>query len=481
MLYIVLIFLILIAINLPLIILKNKVSNNMILKLCKIFAIVLFLLATIRCFLSDGFIWVINGGVYGGFYYKDFNLLQSLLRWGLLLSIIVYPCASFFKNQTMRNVACYFCLPVCILCVIFYNDFLRYFTEYTGRGIWITDSIRHIEFIIELTLAITIPLLLLFRLNHKFKIKDCKEWLNFFLYLPLMLIVVVPVTLPQSIWGFTDKFMLPLSFANLMWVLVIFLLFIFSYFLFRFKSREIRYMVLIFLSLFLFLHYNSIYLMDLKLSRLPFQLCNLGSYLILIALLIKKQGFFDFILIANVTGAMIAFLVPDTSEGMLSFWNIHFYIEHTWVFVIPILAVALRIMPRPAKNSVKNFLIGFSIYFLTCAVLGVLFNAYLYDPASDFYNKVNYFYIFDTTVLEILPFLRFTRLVPIYINGYTFYPLYMLVIYVLFVVLCLIVNYVYIKLCKLGDDFYKLRQIRIDLFESKGKYKKKIPKRFYDD
>ena len=178
---------------------------------------------------------------------------------------------------------------------------------------------------------------------------------------------------------------------------------------------------------------------------------------------------------------MIAFLVPDTSEGMLSFWNIHFYIEHTWVFVIPLLAVALRVMPRPGKNSLKHFIIGFTIYFVLCAILGVVFNAYLYNPASDFYNKVNYFYIFDTTVLEVLPILRFTRLVPVIINGYTFYPLYMLVIYILFVVLCLVVNYVYIQLCKLGDEFFRLRQIRIELYESNGRYKRKVPKKSYDD
>jgi len=274
---------------------------------------------------------------------------------------------------------------------------------------------------------------------------------------------------------------LPMSGSNLLWVVVIFSLLAIIYIMFRFKDYNTRYLVIVFLSLFLFLHYNSIYLMDLKLSRLPFQLCNLGSYLILIAVLWKKQSFFDFILIANVTGAMIAFLVPDTSEGMLSFWNIHFYIEHTWVFVIPLLTVALRIIPRPGKNSIKHFFIGFSIYFIFCAVIGVIFNGYLYVPSSDFYNRVNYFYIFDTTVLEILTFLRFTRLLPVFINGYAFYPLYMILIYVLFVSICLLVNFVYIRLCKVADDFFRIRQIRIDLYSKKGRYKRKIPKKFYED
>ena len=103
----------------------------------------------------------------------------------------------------------------------------------------------------------------------------------------------MPVTLPQSLFGYTKKHMNPLTKENFAWVAVILLITIILYFAFRFKNKETRYMICVFLALYLFHHYNSIYLMDMKLSRLPFQLCNLGSYLVLISLLIKKQSFFN--------------------------------------------------------------------------------------------------------------------------------------------------------------------------------------------
>ena len=102
----------------------------------------------------------------------------------------------------------------------------------------------------------------------------------------------MPVYLLQSLFGFTDRYMKPVSMENFAWIFVILSMIAIIYFVFRFKSYEVRYSVLVFIALLLFFHYNSIYLMDLKASRLPFQLCNLGAYIVLIALLIKKQKFF---------------------------------------------------------------------------------------------------------------------------------------------------------------------------------------------
>jgi len=300
--------------------------------------------------------------------------------------------------------------------------------------------------------------------------------------LPLALLIVIPVVIPQSLIGFTNKFMMPFSIQHIMWIVVIFALFIIIYLVYRYKDRETRYMICVFLALYLFLHYNSIYLMDFKMSRLPFQLCNLGSYLVLIALIIRKKWFFDFCFLANIPGAMIAFCVPDVSEGMLSYWNIHFYIEHTWVFLIPLLMVALRVVDRPNKKSLKSFFIGFSIYFVFCAISGIITNCFLHIPKHPFYDKTNYFYLFDTTVLSVLPFLGFTRSWKITLNGYSFYPLYMVLIYVLFSVFCMIFYYVYLQLCKVGDDHFKMRHVRIDLNRERGKYnKRKEPKKFYID
>ena len=457
-------------------------TNIKIVKIIKTLAIILFVLAVLRSFLNDSFIWVINGGNYAEHYYKTTDILQSLLRWGLTLSFIVLPCAAFFKTRVLKNVAIYFCVPIAVLCFIFYGNFLHYFTTNSGRGIFAPEWLRHIEFCLELILIISIGLLLRFGTKHKFDVHNKTEWINFFGLLPLMLLIVIPVYLPQSLFGFTNLFMKPLSIFNILWIAIVFGLLAVLYFAFRFKDKETRLMICTFLSLFLFYHYNSIYLMDLLMSRLPFQLCNLGSFLILIALLCKKPWFFNFVLLANVPGALIAVCVPDVSEGILSFWNIHFYIEHTWVLVIPLLIVALRIMPRPKKNALLSFIAGFSVYFVFCAVSGIIANCFLYDPSSSFFNKVNYFYLFNDTVLQVFGFLRFTRITYITLNGYVFYPFYMLAIYVLYALYCIAFYFIYKKLIKIGDDHFGYRRLRIDLRNEKGKYKnRKMPKLAYDD
>jgi len=455
-----------------LMIFKEKIGEKKMTLILKVISIALVVLFTVRSFLNDNFVWVINGGVYDGVYYESHDYLQSILRWGIMLAFVAYPCAIFFKSKFLKNVSIYFCLPFAILNLVFFGQTMDYFLTNSGRAIYAAAWIRYVEYSLELILLILFPLLLRFALKFKFDVKNKNEWLKFLLLLPVVLIICVPVTVPQSILGFTDKYMVPFTAPHFLWIAVILFLLGAIYFLFRFKDRDTRFCVCAFLTIFLFLHYNQIYLMDLNMKRLPFQLCNLGAYLILIAIIIRKQPFFNFVMLANVPGAMIAFLVPDIKEGMLSYWNIHFYIEHTWVFLVPLLLVALRIFERPKRDAIKHFFVGFSAYFVFCATAGIIANCVLYKPFDWFFNRVNYFYLFDDTVVNALTFLIPTRQWSIVWNGYRFYPIYMLSVFVLFSIVCLGFYYVYTKLCKVGDNHFTLRKYRIEMRKAQGRYKK---------
>lgn len=474
---------IVLSVFLPLFFLRHKITKNTFEKLVKIFSIVIIVLVTLRGFLNDNFIWVVNGGTYGEIYYDARDYLQSFLRWGLMVTSVVYPCACFFTKKSMKNIAIYICFPIVLISLCNYKTFLDYFITSSGRAIYAPEMFRHIEFSLELILMMIIPLLLRFCLGNKFNIKSKKEWLYFILLTVGSFFVAMPVTLPQSLFGYTKYKMNVFSSFHLMWVLSIFAVYIVLYMIFRFKDKETRFELCVFLSIFLFLHYNSIYLMDLNMKRLPFQLCNLGSYLILISLILKKQPFYNFIFLANVPGALIAFCAPDINNGLLSYWNIHFYFEHMWVFIIPLLMVSLRIMERPNKTAWKHFFIGFSTYFVFCATAGIIANSFLYDKTSLFFNEVNYFYLFDDTVLTALPSLIFLYDWAVTINGYTFYPLYMTAIYILFSVFCYGFYYVYVRLCKVGDEHFNLRKIRIEKMEKWGRYKRRPspPKDYYVD
>ena len=469
------------AICVPFVFLRRRIQTSTADKLLKALAIVVFLVAMGRCFMNDNFIWVINGGVYGEHYYKVSDVLQSILRWFMFASYTIYICAVFFENRTMRNFAIYACLPMNLVSVFFYDDFMAYFLQDSGRAFYIAAPWRHAIFCFELVLLIILPVLLMIFKGHYFAVKDKKEWFAFFGLLPLAMLACMPVTLPQSLFGFTTLFMTHFSLQHFAWIALIFGTYAIMHFALRYKSKEVRTMVCYFVSIYLFLHYNSIYLMDLNLSRLPFQLCNLASYMVLIALIIRKKPFFDFILMANVPGTLIAICLPDINSGMLSYWNIHFYLEHSWVFIVPLLMVSLRIMDRPSKHMFRHFLIGFCIYFVFCATAGILINAYLYVPNHPILNKVNYFYLFNDTVLEAAPFLGFTRKIPLTINGYTCYPVYMGLIFLGYIAICFACYYVYTKLIKIGDDHANLRKIRIGLLKEKGFYKKHTPPTEYVD
>lgn len=460
MLAIIIILLLSTAIALPLILLKNKVKNHLSL-IVKIMAIVLFSLGIVRNFLNDNFLWVINGGTSGEVDYNVHDYLQSILRWFMLLSFVVYPCAAFFDIKTFKNIAVYFCLPVSIVALFCYNNFLEYFTTDAGRAFFAPAWFRHVEFSLELIIMITLPLILRFAMGCKFDVKNKKEWGHFAAYLPLALFVCVPVYLTQSLFGDSGFKMPMLSLPHILWLISIFVLLIATCLIFRRESREVKYAVCVFLALYLVYHYNALYLMGLNMRRMPLQLCNFASYFLLVALLLKKRSFYDFAVVANVPGALIAIIASDVSGDVLSFWNIHYYIEHTWVFIIPLLIAIWRISERPDRYSVKHFFIGLTIYYVVCATIGVVYNAFFYQPGSAFFNEVNYFYLFNDTVVSILPFLRFSREVTVVIGGYTFYPIYMVLVYVLFSAVCMGFYGLYKLCCLIYNKCRKAKHAKV--------------------
>ena len=65
-----------------------------------------------RSCMSDGFLFVINGGYYENVFYDVTDPLQSILRWGLYISATVSVVAVFCDNKTFKNISICFCLPL---------------------------------------------------------------------------------------------------------------------------------------------------------------------------------------------------------------------------------------------------------------------------------------------------------------------------------------------------------------------------------
>jgi hypothetical protein len=194
----------LLAIILILNIFKNK-SDESFSKFLKILTIVFCVLGFFRFMLSDSFVYVINGGYLNYVKYDRQDILQTILRWGYYIGYSILPMAVFFKNRFFRNIASYIFLPFAVLSAVFINDYMGYFLSPEGNGLKLVPWIRYTYFIVELVIAMTIPVVLQIKEKHVLNIKDKKELIYFFVGIPLILLQVMPVYTPQSLFGYYNS------------------------------------------------------------------------------------------------------------------------------------------------------------------------------------------------------------------------------------------------------------------------------------
>lgn len=452
-------------------------------KMLKILTVVYCAVGFCRFFLTDSFIFVINGGVLDYVKYDKTDYLQSIIRWGYYVNYSVLPMAVFYSGRLFKNIASYFCVPFTLLSAVFFDDFMAYFLEKNSHGYALTPTVRYIYFILELVLALIIPVLMQIRGKHVFNIKNKKEVTDFLMGLPLVVLICTPVYLPQSLFGYRAFAPKGGSAFHLGWLAVLFVVTIGLYYFFRFKCRESRMELCMFLAILLFFHHQSLYLQGLNITRLPFQLCNIAAYFYLIALVFKLEKFFHFAFIANIVGALIAILMPDFSTGAIGFFNMHYVIEHSLDVMVPAMVMGLRIFPRVEKRSLKYTAIGFTIYFVFVFILGTLFNG-IFD---EFWLKtgepiVNYFFMFDIEkAIDFFPFL--TSILEnsvVQIGKFTVIPIMVGIIYVAFSLLCFVFYLVVRFSYKLEDDHLALRGSSIDLYEKLTHKTSRRPKQFID-
>lgn len=437
----------------------------------KILATIYFIVGFVRLFLPDDFLLVINGAYDYGIYFDSTDYLTSFLRWGYQTSLIVLPiCAFFPNNKYIKRTIVFYCLPMLIANILTFDTYMDYFltrdvlnirfNDPFGLGN-LSDGFRMWQLVLEFTLALTIELHMLTDLSiYKMKKKEIFKFIG--LLIPII-IFTIPIYVPQSLFGYGTLKLTGFSLQNYIWILVMVIMTFVIYFIFRFQSKENRYIVCLFFAINLFVLYNNFYITGVTISRLPLQLCNLGCYLVLLAMITKSQKIFDFIFIANIVGTIIAIMVPDASswKGVFSFFDFHFMYEHMMLFILPILILSLKIFERPNIKGLRNALIGFTIYFMFCWITGL----YLNSISDKTLVTVNYFYIFKTDVVDALPFLSFTRSIHFKWGNYICYPLYQFVIYLLYCGCCVALYYLTQQFYNIADDHKKLRLIRIKEWE----------------
>ena len=431
----------------------------------------------LRLFLADAFILIVNGGAAANAYLSEPDYLQSVLRLGYYAGYSLLPMAVFFKTRVFRNLASYVFLPFALLTTVFFDRHAAYFFMEEALGYRIHPHLHGYIFMLELALAIAIPLLLQISEGHVFRVKSVREWLTLAVCLPLVYTATMPAYFIQSVFGSNGRYPALMSTYHIAWMALLLLATLALYYLFRFRPYCDRYAVCVFLSLALFYNYNTCFLLGMTLKRLPIQLCNLAAYLLLPAMIFKMKRLFQFCFIANMFGTVFAILLADFSQGYFAFWNVHFLLEHSLVLMVPALAMGLRIFPRVSAKSLKYFFIGFTVYFVFCFIMGTVINAYAAVPA----DRVNYFYMFDLDVaFDYFPFLTRAGDLCITIGIFKIYPIVIGIVYVGYSALCLLFCLLLRLFYRLEDDHLTLRRASIELYEKVTKKKSHRKTEFID-
>ena len=385
----------------------------------------------------------------------------AILRWLNAICFTVLPIAVFQKNKYFEKIASFICLPVALVNVGFYSHYMYYFTKMPAPGggfntlafateefkaLLLDVTFRSFEF--GLTCLAQILALVLLTYKNREKLRVVKAEIgNFILILLGVTYLSVPVFVPQFFFGHLDIEMQRFTVPHLIWIAAIPVIIVALYFIFRKKSEEVRYLLVLSMSWALMYQFTYMFsgAAELNIMKLPLQLCNLGSYLALIMLAKKNEKIYHFTLIVNVVGALVAIIILDIQKkdsSLTHFFVIHYIVEHTKVLVIPILCLILKVFKPLTLKSLKHFSIGFTAYWFFILVLGTVSNGLKRMPElskiSSFFTANHLFMFQKDTARDLVGFTD-----PLFENGvikfghFELYPLVQILIYVVFMVICI--------------------------------------------
>ena len=412
-----------------------------------------FAIVVVRFFKLDVFDHMISYN-YSQFGSKTRITLLNILRGLSSLSVLFITAQPFIKNKTVRNIMLLFCAPVALLNVVFFKENVECIVGVSQAEPFIFHSITlSIQLVLELVVYFYLYVVLKYRLNIK---ENPKEFFfNFFVCLFPLLLLMMPLHNPQQLFGtMPDVEVKFLTFGQHIWIGLSLLFMLLIQIIFRNKNEDIRNSVIVLLALACFYQFNTYFTtLNIPLHNLPFHMCNLATILIPISILTKSKKLFAFNLYVNVVGAFIAILLPDNSSGLISFTFLKFAYEHTLVFTIPLLAVSLRVMPRGNFKQLLNGIALFTVYFVAMVILNVwLFN---YD------SSVNYFYLNDEFLAQMLPIFRITRQVTVTFGigslSFKLYPVFYLLMYFGFIGFMCLAHWIYKEVYKNMDYRENLR------------------------
>lgn len=392
----------------------------------------------------------------------------TILRFLTQGILVFYMVTCFFRIKTMNTIVGFYGTLVTLLNIIFFSSNLKAFE---GEN-YSFFSYRAIEFAIELALAACISAIYLYD-----KIKS-KNWKGFAKEMGLAAAIIFGMGLimmhPSTFENLFEATLDEAESFNQTHRICLYLVVISSlilHFTIRFKEESIRYATCLVMSIAGISSFFITYTFNVPLTALPLHLCNAALIILLFAMIFKSKKLFYFTYFVNVLGALFALLMPDTNGSILVAENIRFWINHIVVVVVPILAVAWRLFPRPNLKMMKNSIIVFALYFVVACVSNMVISNY--DPG------VNYFFLQNTFFIERFPWAyplraNFAYSFTMFDLNFTVWPVYWGVIFLVFVASMFIMWLVYAYLYQVSDNLGRIKAFeKMDALDMR-KFKKEI-------
>lgn len=423
-------------------------------KIMKILVIVLISISFIEIFLPDAFslryIWDFN------YLKENHDPFHAIIRAFNAMAVITLPFAVFYKKASFIKITSYILLPAIFVNIVCYYQYIDYFTsdltlQYAtvfGDKLYpyLTNEVfRSIVFGLIMGLELIIATyVLLFNLDS-LKFKNKKEIGIFFALLAALFLSNMPIYTIQQIIGGTTN--ITFNFGDPMHFIFMGLIVIEGFILtiiFKNQSYENKYILLLIMSISLMFQYNTFFKTDgvITATRYPLQLCNIAGAFLITTLLLKSQKMFHFTVVVNVTGALIAIILCDSTKdvGFLYCMNIHYMVEHCNVLLVPLLGLILGVFEPLKKKDLKHFVVGFSIYYGVVLIIGTILNGIANKTGNDYFT-CNYLFMFQKEAAMRLVGDFAGKFFDIKLTLFNYYHLYLvqILVYIVFLLICTLI------------------------------------------
>ena len=395
-------------------------------------------------------------------------IVGTLMQWFMMTALLLVMMRPWFHFKTMKWLVKCIATPILVLSAISIVPMLLMMEGY------VAPSILYFTLPVEIALALSLCVHYWIK-DYKIRISK-HSYLEVALYATLLNFATMTSNIPAFFLGigYVNHNVIDLSIYH-RWYIYILLIFIpFAlYFGLRKAHKDKIVFTLTFISLgtmLVFLahyRYDTLFNPDTFISwwNLPWHLCNMAMIIIPLCLIFKLKKLFYFTYFINVFGAVMAMMMPNYSDT-LTIWNpevVNFWINHSIVYMLPILCVALQVFDRPKMKQYFYSSIWFAGYYLIILILNPVFTAF--NHPTD-YLFINSMFITDKLGSWANNVFKINFIINIKGVALEFHPIYQAVYFVMYLLIGFGVWFIYQLGFDIADRHYalhlKLKGIRID-------------------